>query len=72
MNNQALALAARTGDALRRRSEIPKEDTRTDSGILLSATLTLLFFIIGFTFSMAHIPTPVPADNAMTFTSAPG
>jgi hypothetical protein len=48
-----LALATRAGDALRRRSEVPKEDTRTDSGILLSATLTLLFFIIGFTFSMA-------------------
>jgi hypothetical protein len=48
-----LALSAKIGDSLRRRTEPPKEDVRTDSGLLLSATLTLLYFIIGFSFSMS-------------------
>src|SRR5262245_2549064 len=48
-----LLLATRVGDALRKRAGAPKEDSRTDAGLLLSATLTLLYFIIGFSFSMA-------------------
>jgi hypothetical protein len=41
------------GDALRKRSGVLKEDERSDSSLLLGATLTLLFLIIGFSFSMA-------------------
>ena len=41
------------GDALRKRAGAPKEDGRNETGILLSAILTLLFLIIGFSFSMA-------------------
>src|SRR3954452_10421215 len=41
------------GDTLRKRNGAPAENVRTDSGLLLSAILTLLFLIIGFTFSMA-------------------
>ena len=48
-----MVLAARVGDALRKRAGVPKEDGRSDTGLLLGATLTLLFLIIGFTFSMA-------------------
>jgi hypothetical protein len=48
-----LVLSIWVGDALRKRAGVPKEDERSDSGLLLGATLTLLFFIIGFSFSMA-------------------
>ena len=41
------------GDSLRRRQGVSKEEGRSDAGLLLGATLTLLFFIIGFSFSMA-------------------
>ena len=48
-----MALSTRVGDALHKRAGVPKEDERSDTGLLLGATLTLLFLIIGFTFSMA-------------------
>ena len=48
-----MALSARVGDALRKRTGVPKEEERGDSGLLLGAILTLLFLIIGFSFSMA-------------------
>ena len=48
-----LVTATRVGDALRRRVGVPKEEERAESGVLLGAILTLLFFITGFTFMMA-------------------
>src|SRR6266576_1442020 len=48
-----LALTIRVSDTLRKKALPAKEDSRPDATILLSATLTLLYFIIGFTFSMA-------------------
>jgi hypothetical protein len=48
-----LALTIRVSDALRKKAGPAKDDGRTDVALLLSATLTLLYFIIGFTFSMA-------------------
>jgi len=48
-----LTLTVRVAEALRKRAREPKEEGRTDAGLLLSATLTLLYFIIGFSFSMA-------------------
>jgi hypothetical protein len=48
-----LRSATWVGDTLRKRARAPDEDSRVDSGLLLSAILTLLFLVIGFTFSMA-------------------
>jgi hypothetical protein len=48
-----LMISTWVGDALRKRAGVPKEDERVESGPVLSATLTLLFFIIGFSFMMA-------------------
>ena len=48
-----MVLSTWIGYALRKRSGIPKEDEQSDSGRLLAVILTLLFFIIGFSFSMA-------------------
>lgn len=48
-----LTLMAGVGDTLRKRIGAPTESVRSDSGLLLSAILTLLFLIIGFSFSMA-------------------
>jgi hypothetical protein len=48
-----LAFTIRVSDALRKKAGPAKVDGRTDVALLLSATLTLLYFIIGFTFSMA-------------------
>jgi hypothetical protein len=48
-----MVLSARVGDAHRKRFGVPKEDGRADTGLLLGAILTLLFLIIGFSFSMA-------------------
>jgi len=48
-----MALSTWFGDTLRRRAGVPKEDARSDASLLLGATLTLLFLIIGFSFSMA-------------------
>jgi hypothetical protein len=48
-----LALAVRVGDYLRRRAGEANDDRRADTALLLSAILTLLFLIIGFSFSMA-------------------
>jgi len=48
-----LVLAIRLSDRVRKRAGTPKDDVQTDSALLLSATLTLLYFIIGFSFSMA-------------------
>jgi hypothetical protein len=48
-----LVLSTRLGDALRRREGVPMEDGRADSGQLGAAILTLLFFLIGFSFAMA-------------------
>jgi hypothetical protein len=41
------------GDTLRKRAGAPKEGGQSDAGFLSAAILTLLFFIIGFSFSMA-------------------
>jgi hypothetical protein len=48
-----LAISTWVGDALRKRLGVSKEDQRAESGPLLGATLSLLFFIIGFSFMMA-------------------
>lgn len=48
-----LWLAAEAGDVLRKRAGTLAEDQRENFGIVLSATLTLLGLLIGFTFSMA-------------------
>jgi hypothetical protein len=49
-----MALSAWVGNALRKRAGLPKEDGRIDNtGVLVGAILTLLFFLIGFSFSMA-------------------
>jgi hypothetical protein len=48
-----LNLAVRVGDWLRSKSGQQNEDSRTETGPLLSATLTLLYLIIGFSFVMA-------------------
>jgi len=48
-----MVLSTRLGDAHRRSAGVPKEDGRADTGLLLGAILTLLFLIIGFSFSMA-------------------
>jgi len=49
-----MALSIWVGDALRKRAGVPKDDGRTEAaGIMAAAILTLLFFIIGFSFSMA-------------------
>jgi len=48
-----MVLSTRVGDALRKRTGVPTEDERIDNGRLLGAILTLLFFIIGFSFMMA-------------------
>jgi hypothetical protein len=48
-----MVLSTWVGVALRKRAGVPKEDGRADTNLLAGAILTLLFFIIGFTFSMA-------------------
>jgi len=48
-----LWLSAHAGSYVRRRRPTLKEGEREDIGIVLTATLTLLALIIGFTFSMA-------------------
>ena len=49
----AMWVAARVGNGFRKKhAEIPDEE-REDLGLILTATLTLLGLIIGFTFSMA-------------------
>jgi hypothetical protein len=48
-----LVIATRVGDALRKRVGVPKEEERAETGPLIGAILTLLFFIIGFSFMMA-------------------
>jgi len=48
-----LALSVRIGDAHRKRTDELTEERRRQAGLMLSAILTLLFLIIGFTFSMA-------------------
>ncbi len=47
-----MALSTRVGHALAKRAGVPKEEERGDIGLLLSPILTLLFLIIGFSFSM--------------------
>jgi hypothetical protein len=49
----AMWLFARFGVFLRKRKPNPGEDTRRDLDMVVTATLTLLGLIIGFTFSMA-------------------
>jgi hypothetical protein len=49
----ALALSAKTGDALRKRVRRFQEDGASDFGVVLTGTLTLLGLIIGFSISMA-------------------
>ena len=46
------ALSAWIGEILRGRRAVPEEG-RAEFGLLLGPTLTLLFFIVGFSFSMA-------------------
>ena len=48
-----LNLAVLAGDWLRLKSRHQNEESRTETGPLLSATLTLLYLIIGFSFVMA-------------------
>jgi hypothetical protein len=49
-----MALSTWVGVALRKRAGLPPEDMRNESAnIMAGAILTLLFFLIGFTFSMA-------------------
>jgi Ca2+/Na+ antiporter len=48
-----MAIAAAIGDALRSRVTPLKEDERSDFGVVIGATLTLLGLLIGFSFSMA-------------------
>ena len=48
-----LWLSTETGAHLCRRRERVEEDERADLGVILTAALTLLALIIGFTFSMA-------------------
>src|SRR6266704_3018966 len=48
-----LSLAAAVGDIVRSKIHPLVEEERDDFGIILSATLTLLGLLIGFTFSMA-------------------
>jgi len=49
-----MVLSLWVGDTLRKRAGIPEEDKRHESAhLMLGAILTLLFFLIGFTFSMA-------------------
>jgi hypothetical protein len=49
-----MALSTWVGDKLRKRAGIAKDDPRHETaGLLASAILTLLFLLIGFSFSMA-------------------
>jgi len=49
-----MVLSTWAGNALRKRAGVPKEDERNDTApLLMSAILTLLFFIIGFSVWMA-------------------
>jgi hypothetical protein len=48
-----LWLSARIGSSLLRRQRDLEEEVREDFGVILTATLTLLGLIIGFSFSMA-------------------
>ncbi len=48
-----LWLSARLGASLRRRKKVDDEREKDEYGIVLSATLTLLGLLIGFSFSMA-------------------
>jgi hypothetical protein len=48
-----LVLSVRFGVALRKRAAVQKEEERADANLLAGAILTLLFFLIGFSFSMA-------------------
>src|SRR2546429_4500277 len=48
-----LSLAAAVGDIVRSKIHPLVEEERDDFGIILSATLTLLGLLIGFSFSMA-------------------
>lgn len=48
-----LWLSARTGSFFLKRQRKLEEDVREDFGVILTATLTLLGLIIGFSFSMA-------------------
>jgi len=49
----ALWLSARIGSFFHKRRQKPEEDMPEDFGVILTATLTLLGLIIGFSFSMA-------------------
>src|SRR5271168_4001985 len=49
----ALSLSAKIGDLLRQRATGLKDEERDNFGVVLSANLTLLGLLIGFTFSMA-------------------
>jgi hypothetical protein len=48
-----MLLSTRIGSALGKRAASPKEDGPSDSGPLLTSSLTLLFLLVGFSFSMA-------------------
>jgi hypothetical protein len=49
-----MALSTWIGDTLRKRAGVPEENGRADAANLMAgAILTLLFFLIGFSFSMA-------------------
>jgi hypothetical protein len=48
-----LWISAQAGAFFRRKQGVPDEDERQDLGVVLTASLTLLGLVIGFTFSMA-------------------
>jgi hypothetical protein len=48
-----LVTSIAVGDALRKRGGVPKEDERVEGSRLVGPILTLLFFILGFSFMMA-------------------
>lgn len=48
-----MMLSTLLGDALRKKVGMRKGDEQSDASLLLTAVLTLLFLIIGFSFSMA-------------------
>jgi len=48
-----MVLSTRVGHALAKRAGVPKEEGRGDIGLLIAPILTLLFLLIGFSFTMA-------------------
>ncbi|PWT84010.1 MAG: hypothetical protein C5B57_05630 [Blastocatellia bacterium] len=66
----AFVLSVMIGDALRRRTEASSERGPDDFGVVLTATLTLLGLIIGFSFSMATSRYDLRRSNELIETNA--